>query len=523
MAEQKKERAKAAPRKTATKRKTTTSSRTVKTNKSDKAPKIRKEVRGLFTMLFAVVALLGIFNITSGTVVDIIAGIFKYGFGIGGLIPCLYVGYVGWRILYADKGFSITRRGLLLSLVYLFAITLVTLLMAGNGEELMTTKVAAQGGVLGGMIASLLRSLLGNVGAILVTIVVELGLILLIYQISLRTGLHKAKAKTDVGLEKARVLTEETVQHAKERYADWKEEQTEKRRIYNQEKDTRFSPSAAVEVLTNAAQVSAEAKAKAQEEAARIAAEEQRVAAEAEAKANLVAMGEQVDLTKAQAERIDAAQAEAAEFYATVASETSNTTAATNYNEPASNDEDDELEVPPFLRGRGAGTTPTTTITSGATSTAVAADTAMPMEANPATVGVATDGDDASGTVATDSVETEAVAADASTINNTESETDVIPVAADTLATSNMHPVPTLKGTEEDTAAVAVTVDGKPKPRRIELPYHFPPLAMLAKGQPNQVTSQEVTHNVTVLEETLKSFGVIAHVVNATQDQRNPL
>lgn len=97
----------------------------------------------------------------------------------------------------------------------------------------------------------------------------------------------------------------------------------------------------------------------------------------------------------------------------------------------------------------------------------------MPMEANPATVGVATDGDDASGTVATDSVETEAVAADASTINNTESETDVIPVAADTLATSNMHPVPTLKGTEEDTAAVAVTVDGKPKPRRIELPYHF--------------------------------------------------
>lgn len=517
MAEQKKERAKAAPRKTATKRKTTSSSRTVKTNKSDKAPKIRKEVRGLFTMLFAVVALLGIFNITSGTVVDIIAGIFKYGFGIGGLIPCLYVGYVGWRILYADKGFSITRRGLLLSLVYLFAITFVTLLMAGNGEELMTTKVAAQGGVLGGMIASLLRGLLGNVGAILVTIVVELGLILLIYQISLRTGLHKAKAKTDVGLEKARVLTEETVQHAKERYADWKEEQAEKRRIYNQEKDTRFSPSAAVEVLTNAAQVSAEAKAKAQEEAARIAAEEQRAAAAAEAHTNHVAMGEQVDLTKAQAERIDAAQAEAAEFYATVASEASDTNVATNYNEPASNDEEDELEVPPFLRGRGAGTTPTTTITSGATSTAVAADTAMPMEANPATVGVATVGDEASGTGVTEATEAAAVAADASTINNTESEPDVIPVAADTLATSNMQPVPTLKGTEEDTAAVAVTVDGKPKPRRIELPYHFPPLAMLAKGQPNQVTSQEVTHNVTVLEETLKSFGVIAHVVNATQ------
>ena len=204
------------------------------------------------------------------------------------MIPCLYVGYVGWRILYADKGFSITRRGLLLSLVYLFAITLVTLLMAGNGEELMTTKVAAQGGVLGGMIASLLRSLLGNVGAILVTIVVELGLILLIYQISLRTGLHKAKAKTDVGLEKARVLTEETVQHAKEAMRIGKKNKLKNAAFIIKKKIRVFHRVAAVEVLTNAAQVSAEAKAKAQEEAARIAAEEQRVAAEAEAKANLV-------------------------------------------------------------------------------------------------------------------------------------------------------------------------------------------------------------------------------------------
>lgn len=280
MAEQK-ERAKAAPRKTTTKRKTTTSSRTVKKDKTDKAPKIRKEVRGLFTMLFALVALLGMFNITSGTVVDIIAGIFKYGFGLGGLIPCLYVGYIGWRILYADKGFSITRRGFLLTLVYVFAITFVTLVSAGNGEELITTKVATQGGVVGGLIATLLRSLLGNVGAIIFTVVVVLGLILLIYQISLRTGLHKAKAKTDIGLEKARVITEETVQHAKERYADWKEEQAEKRRIYNQEKDTRFSKSAAAETISQAAQVSAEARA----EAARIA-EEERMKAQNQAEAS---------------------------------------------------------------------------------------------------------------------------------------------------------------------------------------------------------------------------------------------
>lgn len=164
MAEQK-ERAKAAPRKTTTKRKTTTSSRTVKKDKTDKAPKIRKEVRGLFTMLFALVALLGMFNITSGTVVDIIAGIFKYGFGLGGLIPCLYVGYIGWRILYADKGFSITRRGFLLTLVYVFAITFVTLVSAGNGEELITTKVATQGGRSRGLNCHIITQLARQCGS----------------------------------------------------------------------------------------------------------------------------------------------------------------------------------------------------------------------------------------------------------------------------------------------------------------------------------------------------------------------
>lgn len=518
MAEQK-ERAKATPRKTTTKRKTTTSSRTVKKDKTDKAPKIRKEVRGLFTMLFALVALLGMFNVTSGTVVDIIAGIFKYGFGLGGLIPCLYVGYVGWRILYADKGFNITRRGFFLTLVYIFAITFVTLVLAGNGEELMTTKVAAQGGVVGGLIATLLRSLLGNVGAIIVTVVVILGLILLIYQISLRTGLHKAKAKTDVGLEKARVITEETVQHAKERYADWKEEQAEKRRAYNQEKDLRFSKSAAAETITQAAQVSAEAKA----EAARIAEEESKaMGAESESAhtmseaAQVMPEAPAVQLTNEQAAHIAATQAEVADFYAGTATDKIGATEDADYTEPQydDSDEEDELEVPPFLRGRGAGTMPATTITSGAVSTAVAADTAMPMD-NTDSLDADEVADDTDETVDTTAGET--VATDANQAGSTVGTQVVTPVAASTIATSNMQPVPTLKGTEEDTAAVAVTVDGKPKPRRIEMPYHFPPLAMLAKGETNPVTSQEVTHNVTVLEETLKSFGVIAHVVNATQ------
>ncbi|WP_295234843.1 DNA translocase FtsK [Veillonella sp.] len=493
MAEQK-ERAKAAPRKTTTKRKTTTSSRTTKKEATaNKAPKIRKEVRGLFTMLFAVVAFLGMFNITSGTVVDVIAGIFKYGFGFGGLIPCLYVGYVGWRILYADEGFSFSKRGVLLSLVYMFGIALVTLLLADSGQELLTTKIATQGGVVGGLIAVLLRTLLGNVGAIVVAVVVILGLLLLIYQISLRTGLHKAKEKTDAGLEIARNITEETVHQAKERYTEWKEQQAEKRRAYNQEKDERFTKSAAAEAIANAAQVSAEAK--------------------AEARALMDA--ESAEVSEPIESSVDSNQIK-------------EVLVAKGHDYTANYDEDDEeeLEAPPFLQGRVGRAEDFETSNLASSAFSASSDSSDSSE-NITTSVMATEANTMASTSvpATEATPDTATLAEEPVVDTSQAETSsyseantlATPVASNTASLAPMQAVPTMEGTEEDTAAVAVTVGGAPKPRRIELPYRFPSLTMLSKGTVNPVTGQEVTHNVTILEETLKSFGVTAHVVNATQ------
>lgn len=493
MAEQK-ERAKAAPRKTTTKRKTTTSSRTTKKEATvNKAPKIRKEVRGLFTMLFAVVAFLGMFNITSGTVVDVIAGIFKYGFGFGGLIPCLYVGYVGWRILYADEGFSFSKRGVLLSLVYMFGIALVTLLLADSGQELLTTKIATQGGVVGGLIAVLLRTLLGNVGAIVVAVVVILGLLLLIYQISLRTGLHKAKEKTDAGLEIARNITEETVHQAKERYTEWKEQQAEKRRAYNQEKDERFTKSAAAEAIANAAQVSAEAKAEA------------RALMEAESAEVSEPIESSVDSNQIK----EVLVAKGHDYTA-------------NYDE----DDEEELEAPPFLQGRVGRAEDFETSNLASSAFSASSDSSDSSE-NITTSVMATEANTMASTSvpATEATPDTATLAEEPVVDTSQAETSsyseantlATPVASNTASLAPMQAVPTMEGTEEDTAAVAVTVGGAPKPRRIELPYRFPSLTMLSKGTVNPVTGQEVTHNVTILEETLKSFGVTAHVVNATQ------
>ena len=52
---------------------------------------LRSEVKGLIVIAFAVISLLGFFGFELGLVGQILTGIFRYGFGLGGIIPCLGV------------------------------------------------------------------------------------------------------------------------------------------------------------------------------------------------------------------------------------------------------------------------------------------------------------------------------------------------------------------------------------------------------------------------------------------------
>lgn len=78
--------------------------------------------------------------------------------------------------------------------------------------------------------------------------------------------------------------------------------------------------------------------------------------------------------------------------------------------------------------------------------------------------------------------------------------------------------IPTFEGTSSDTAEVSVSLaEDTVKPRRIERPYRYPSLDLLAKGTQREGVGVEVSENARILEETLKSFGVSARIINATQ------
>lgn len=243
-------------KKTSTRGRTPRKKRATPTSKKE-GFSLRNEVKGIIVIGIAVLALLGYFGVDLGVVGEVLTGIFRYGFGFGGVIPCIALLWLGWRLLYQSKFMSITRRGILITVFYLLAITMVPLFRVPVGDELATTALADQGGVVGGFLASFIRTMFGEVGAIIVVAVIMLCCGLLITRLSLGNGLRKAADKTQVGLDKAKEVAVEKVAVAKEVLEDWNEQRKEaaQRKAYDREKDTRYANAAqnAVEALENRA------------------------------------------------------------------------------------------------------------------------------------------------------------------------------------------------------------------------------------------------------------------------------
>lgn len=465
-------------------KKTSTRGRKPRKKRATPAPKkegfsLRNEVKGIIVIGVAILALLGFFGFNLGIVGEILTGIFRYGFGFGGIIPCIAVLWLGWRLLYQGKFMSITRRGLPITVFYLLAITMVPLCRVPVGDELATTALADQGGVVGGFLASFIRTMFGEVGSIIVVAVLMLCCGLLITRLSLGNGLRKAADKTQVGLDKAKEVAVEKVAVAKEVIEDWNEQRKEaaQRKAYDREKDTRYTDAAqnAVETLENRGVVAAnddyevepidthtpsswkelaelEARNRAAERLAQISEES----------------GDAVDNGEIRTDSMD--------------------------DKPKSmpawlhNHDEEHVDIEEFDTDDSVENDAYSTDESGLAEYSYQPTTIGTLETNHAAIASAVPG-------------TSAAASS---------------VSAGAGMSSMPLSVPSLASTAEDTAQVAVSKDGQIH-RTYDKPYHFPSLDILAKGEVGQNNSNEVAYNAMRLEEVLSSFGISAKVVNATQ------
>lgn len=483
-----------AEEKTSTKKRNTRRKRTsTKQQTKSQGFSLRSEVKGLIVIAFSVISLLGFFGFELGLVGQILTGIFRYGFGLGGIIPCLCVFWVGWRLLYKGTFISITKRGVVMTLFFLFLLALVPLWRVPEGQELITTQLANQGGVVGGAIATFLRTLLGELGAIILDVFLLLAFGILITRLSLRSGLQKAADKTQVGLDVAKEVAAEKVAVAKEVFDDWNEqrkEAAEQRKAYNREKDTRFAdaadqvldtlekrgittdrdnfePSAIVENEPMVDTVTTVETPKAPTSWKELAEIEARNRA-AEQLANISEdAGDAKSYDADDFDQFSDASRSTGDDYVYTPDEDYTYTPDEGYIDESDSVENNHEEQPKF-------TYQNTTI--------------GPLETNHAAIASAVPGTGAAASS----------------------------VSAGAGMSGMSLQVPSTISTTEDTAQVAVSKDGQIH-RTYDRPYHFPSLDILAKGKGSQSNGEEVAQNAMMLENVLSNFGITAKVVNATQ------
>ena len=483
-----------AEEKTSTKKRNTRRKRTsTKQQTKSQGFSLRSEVKGLIVIAFAVISLLGFFGFELGLVGQILTGIFRYGFGLGGIIPCLGVFWIGWRLLYKGTFISVTKRGVVMTLFFLFLLALVPLWRVPEGQELITTQLADQGGVVGGAIATFLRTLLGELGAIILDVFLLLAFGILITRLSLRSGLQKAADKTQVGLDVAKEVAAEKVAVAKEVFEDWNEqrkEAAEQRKAYNREKDTRFADAAdqaldtlekrgittdrdnfeTSAVVDNEPMVDTVTTVEAPK-----APTSWKELAEIEARNRAAEQLANISEDAGDAKSYDAddfdqfsdASRSTGDDYVYTPDEDYTYTPDEGYTDESESVENNHEEQPEF-------TYQNTTI--------------GPLETNHAAIASAVPGTGAAASS----------------------------VSAGAGISGMSLQVPSTISTTEDTAQVAVSKDGQIH-RTYDRPYHFPSLDILAKGKGSQSNGEEVAQNAMMLENVLSNFGITAKVVNATQ------
>ena len=483
-----------AEEKTSTKKRNTRRKRTsTKQQTKSQGFSLRSEVKGLIVIAFAVISLLGFFGFELGLVGQILTGIFRYGFGLGGIIPCLGVFWIGWRLLYKGTFISLTKRGVVMTLFFLFLLALVPLWRVPEGQELITTQLANQGGVVGGAIATFLRTLLGELGAIILDVFLLLAFGILITRLSLRSGLQKAADKTQVGLDVAKEVAAEKVAVAKEVFEDWNEqrkEAAEQRKAYNREKDTRFADAAdqALDTLekrgitTDRDNFESSAVVDNEPMVDTVTTVETPKAptswkelAEIEARNRAAEQLANISEDAGDAKSYDAddfdqfsdASRSTGDDYVYTPDEDYTYTPDEEYTDESESVENNHEEQPEF-------TYQNTTI--------------GPLETNHAAIASAVPGTGAAASS----------------------------VSAGAGMSGMSLQVPSTISTTEDTAQVAVSKDGQIH-RTYDRPYHFPSLDILAKGKGSQSNGEEVAQNAMMLENVLSNFGITAKVVNATQ------
>lgn len=154
-------------------RRRTRASETRKKEKGQKksAPLLKFEITGLILIFFGIFATIGILGVDTGSVGYALDGILAYGFGFGRIVVPLSLVIAGLKYIMLRKAWPMTAVWAWGAWAYELFLTLIHLLLVPDGAEFMPASLRVGGGIAGAILASVLRGMLGQVGAILFVVV----------------------------------------------------------------------------------------------------------------------------------------------------------------------------------------------------------------------------------------------------------------------------------------------------------------------------------------------------------------
>ena len=154
-------------------RRRTRASETRKKEKGQKksAPLLKFEITGLILIFFGIFATIGILGVDTGSVGYALDGILAYGFGFGRIVVPLSLVIAGLKYIMLRKAWPMTAVWAWGAWAYELFLTLIHLLLVPDGAEFMPASLRVGGGIAGAILASVMRGMLGQVGAILFIVV----------------------------------------------------------------------------------------------------------------------------------------------------------------------------------------------------------------------------------------------------------------------------------------------------------------------------------------------------------------
>lgn len=159
-----------------TQRKTRRSTRASETRRKTKAqkksaPLLKFEIVGLILIFFGIFATIGIIGIDTGSMGYALDGILAYGFGFGRIVVPLALIIAGLKYIMLRKAWPLTVVWAWGAWAYELFLTLIHLVIVPDGAEFMPASLRVGGGIAGAVLASALRGLLGQIGAVLFIVV----------------------------------------------------------------------------------------------------------------------------------------------------------------------------------------------------------------------------------------------------------------------------------------------------------------------------------------------------------------